>query len=147
MNKKECLDEIINNHKGLFSNIEKYPSYDLYEGLPNIDLEIRTLSTITLYVFVDMNQSEDLLKDIAEARTSLKEATWQIRLSNEIRPIRQLIQFYNIDEVKLLKYHKELANRSEKQRSKFPQQELHRDTPSYSTATPYARRMGKQVLN
>jgi len=147
MNKEECLDEIIKNHKGLFSNIEKYPRYDLHEGLPNIDLEIRTLSKITLYVFVDMNQSEDLLKDMAEARTTLKEATWQIRLSNEIRPIRQLIQFYNVDEVKLLKYHQDLAMRAKKETSELPPVQLSQDTLSYSTAIPYVHRMGKQVLN
>jgi len=147
MNKKECLDEIINSHKGLFSNIEKYPSYDLYEGLPNIDLEIRTLSTITLYVFVDMNQSDDLLADISEARASLREATWQIRLSSEIRPVKQIVQFYNIDQVKLMKYHQELSKHAKKQTLELPPVQLPQDMLPYSTATPYARRMGKQVLN
>src|SRR5574341_1099568 len=141
MNKEERLEEIIKSHKGLFSNIEKYPKYDLQEGLPNIDLEIRTLSTITLYVLVDVNQSEDLLKDIAEARTALKEAAWQIRLSNDIRPIRKIMNFYNVDPANLIKYASELSKLPERQMLELPPVQLPIDMQAYSNSIPYARRM------
>lgn len=146
MNKLECIDDIIKKHKGGIEYVDDNPDYVVRVGLPNINLEIRTSETIELYVLVDVNTSEDLIKDIDEAYDALVSAAGQVPEKGE-RDLHQWIQLFNAGGEQLKKYELRIAKLLARKMSKSPQLPLSIDTRPYSKEKQLYHQMDKPGLN
>ncbi len=146
MNKLDCIDKIIAQHNDHAEYVDQNPDYSLPNGLPCINLEIRTNKTVELYVLVDFRTSEDLIKDIGEAYDALRYAAVKVQDKGE-RNIQQWIQLFNTDREKLKAYEARIAKLLMKKMSESPPPQLLADTPRDSTAKQLYRQMAKPVLN
>jgi hypothetical protein len=146
MNKLEFIDDIIKKHGSPLQYVDDNPDYDVPIGLPNINLELRTERTVELYVLIDVNTSEDVIKDVNEAYSALRHAATKVSEKGG-RAIRQWIELYNASEEQLDKYSPLIVRLLEKKILESPQLQQSVDTPLYSKAKQLYRQMDKPVLN
>lgn len=146
MNKLECIDDIIKKHEGPLQYVDDSPDYSVPIGLPNINLELRTAKEVALYVLIDANTSENLIKDVDEAYEALRHAAVQVPEKGE-RDILQWIQLYNITKEQRKKYNPQLVRLLAKKTLGSPLPLPSIDMRPYSKATQLYRQMAKPVLN
>lgn len=143
MNKLDCIDDLIKQHGASVECVDQNPDYVLPEGLPCINLEVRTAKKVKLYVLVDAHSSEDLIQDCVDAYQALRIAAVQVKEADS-RKVLQWIQVINISEQEWEKYASKVAERLElNSLQPVPIQ----NKPLYSTARQLYRRMEKVVLN
>lgn len=146
MNKLQCIDDIIRKHGAHLQFVDDSPDYSVPLGLPNINLELRTANTIELYVLVDVNTSENVIRDVYEAYDALRYAAPQVPDKGG-RAIRQWIQLFNASEEQLNKYEPHIIALLEKKLSEDPRPRPSPDTLPYSNSKQLYRQMEKPVLN
>jgi hypothetical protein len=145
MNKSECIDEIIKKFGSRIEHVDDNPDYSVPVGLPNINLEIRTEKTVELYVLVDVNSSENLIKDVDEAYEALCCAASQV--NKEGKPLFQWIQLFNASKAQLEKYESEIIRLLESKMSESPKLRRPEDMLPCSIATRLYHQTGKAELN
>lgn len=146
MNKLNCIDDIIKEHGSHLQYVDDSPDYVVPVGLPNINLELRTAKVVELYVLVDVNTSEDVMKDVVEAYEALIHAAAQVPEKGG-RAIYQWIQLFNASDEQLKKYEPQIVKLLAKKLSASPRPQPSLDMLSYSRAKQLYRQMDKPVLN
>lgn len=146
MNKLDCIDQIVNSYGEFAEQVDQNPDYDIPEGLPYINLEVRTAKKVELYVLVDANTSDDIVKDIDEAIDSLRHAAVQVQEKGN-RILCQWIQLFNADHDKLKKYEPQIARLLERKQLDYLQPELLLRTLFDSTAKRLYHQTERPVLN
>lgn len=143
MNKLECIDDIIREHGADVECVDQNPDYSFPEGLPCVNLEIRTAKKVKLYVLVDARFSEDLIQDCVDAYQALRVAASQVKEAGS-RKLLQWIQVINISNEEWEKYASKVTVRLElKSLQPVPIQ----NKPTYSTAKLLYRQTEIPVLN
>lgn len=146
MNKLQCIDDIIKCHGSHIQYVDDNPDYVIPVGLPNINLELRTAKVVELYVLVDVNRSENVMKEVVEAYDALVCAAKQVPDKGE-RYICQWIQLFNANDAQMKKYGDQILKLLEKKMSGGPQLQQSIDMPLYSRARQLYRQTEKPVLN
>lgn len=146
MNKLDCIDQIVRGYGEFAEQVDQNPDYDIPVGLPYINLEVRTARKVELYVLVDVNTSDDIVRDIDEAIDSLRHAAVQVQDKGN-RLLYQWIQLFNADHNKLKKYEPQIANLLERKQLEYLQPELLLSILSDSIAKRLYHQTERPVLN